>query len=216
LGAGSRCCAAFALERLEPRPSPFPLDLAAARSELEAALQETTEALSQAPRLLALVSAPRLHTATVRHIEVLVLQRQVRIVGMIRSTGGVSKRLFALADAVDPGLALWAGEYLNEELAGLELGSAALRRRFDDPALSAGERAFLELLRPAFTELTAEDEQRLYVGGAASLLGKGGADDVEACQRLLEAPEQRAAILELLGETLGSRKPFVPARLQLA
>jgi heat-inducible transcriptional repressor len=213
--AGYRFYADFLLERLEPRPSPFPLDLAAARSELEAALQGTTEALSQATRLLALVSAPRLQTATVRHIEVLVLQPNVLMVVMITSTGGVSKRLFALADAVDPGLALWAGEYLNEALAGLELGSAALRRRLDDPALSVRERAFLELLRPAFTELTVEEEQRLYVGGAASLLGEVRADELEACQRLLETLEKRAAILELLGETLGSRRPFVRVGVEL-
>jgi heat-inducible transcriptional repressor len=35
------------------------------------------------------------------------------------------------------------------------------------------------------------------------------ADELEACQRLLEALEKRAAILEMLGETLGSRRPFV-------
>ena len=213
--AGYRFYARILLERLEPRPSPFPLALAATRSELEAALQETTETLSQATRLLALVSAPRLQTATVRHIEVLLLQPQVLMVVMITSTGGVSKRLFALADPIDTGLALWAGEYLNEQLAGLELGSAALRRRFVDPALSARERAFLELLRPAFTELTGEDEQRLYVGGAASLLGEVRADELEACQRLLEALEKRAAILELLGETLGSRRPFVRVGVEL-
>ena len=45
------------------------------------------------------------------------------MVVMITSTGGVSKRIFALADPVDTGLALWAGEYLNEQLAGLELGA---------------------------------------------------------------------------------------------
>src|SRR4051794_7080444 len=99
--AGYRFYADSLLERLEPRPSPFPLDLAAARSELEAALQETTETLSQATRLLALVSAPPLQTATVRHIEVLLLQPQVLMVVMITSTGGVSKRLFALAEPVD-------------------------------------------------------------------------------------------------------------------
>jgi heat-inducible transcriptional repressor len=207
--AGYRFYADSLLDRLEPRPSPFPLDLAAARSELESALQETTETLSQATRLLALVSAPPLQAATVRHIEVLVLQPQVLMVVMITSTGGVSKRLFALAEPVDAGLALWAGEYLNEQLAGLELGTAVLRRRFEDAALSPREREILELLRPAFTELTGEAHQRLFVGGAASLLGEVRADELEACQRLLEALEKRAAILEMLGETLGSRRPFV-------
>src|SRR6266581_5022059 len=45
--AGYRLYADLLLERLEPRPGPFPLDLAAARSEVEAALQATTETLSQ-------------------------------------------------------------------------------------------------------------------------------------------------------------------------
>jgi heat-inducible transcriptional repressor len=207
--SGYRYYAASVLERLEPHPSPFPLDLAAARSELEAALQETTETLSQATRLLALVSAPALRTATVRHVEVLVLQSQVLMVVVITSTGGVSKRVFALSEPMDTGLALWAGEYLNERLVGLELGSALLRRRFEDAGLSRQERELLELLRPAFTELGDGPEQRLFVGGAASLLGEVRADELEACQRLLETLEKRAAILELLGETLGSRSPYV-------
>jgi heat-inducible transcriptional repressor len=207
--AGYRFYADSLLERLDPRPSPFPLDLAAARSELEAALQETTETLSQVTRLLALVSAPPLQTATVRHVEVLALQPQVLVVVVITSTGGVSKRLFALAEPVDAGLALWAGEYLNERLAGLELGSSLLRRRFEDSSLARREVEFLELLRPAFTELADGLEQRLFVGGAASLLGEVRADELEACQRMLETLEKRAAILELLGETLSSRRPYV-------
>src|SRR6202162_6016157 len=104
--AGYRFYADSLLERLDPRPSPFPLDLAAARSELEAALQETTETLSQVTRLLALVSAPPPQTATVRHVEVLVLQPQVLMVVVITSTGSVSKRLFALSEPVDAGVAL--------------------------------------------------------------------------------------------------------------
>lgn len=206
---GYRFYADTLLDHLEPRPSPFPLDFAAARSELEAALQETTETLSQATRLLALVSAPALRTATVRHVEVLVLQPQVLMVVVITSTGGVSKRVFALAEPVDTGLILWGGEYLNERLAGLELGSATLRRRFEDPSLARSELEILELLRPAFTELAGGLEQRLFVGGAASLLGEVRADELEACQRLLETLEKRAAILEMLGETIGSRRPYV-------
>ena len=105
------------------------------------------------------------------------------MVVVITSTGGVSKRVFALAEPVDTGLALWAGEYLNERLTGLELGSATLRRRFEDPGLARSELEVLELLRPAFTELTGSLEQRVFVGGAASLLGEVRADELEACQR---------------------------------
>ena len=65
---------------------------------MAAALEAATETLSQVTRLLALVSAPPLQTTTVRHVEVLLLQPQVVMVVVITSTGGVSKRVFALGD----------------------------------------------------------------------------------------------------------------------
>lgn len=213
--AGYRFYADVLLEQLEPRPSPFPLDLAEARSEVESALQTTTETLSQVTRLLALVSAPPLQTTTVRRVEVISLQPQVVMVVVITSTGGVSKQVFALADPLDPGLASWAGEYLNDRLAGLQLGSAALRGRFDDPGLSTRELEFLELIRPAFTDLLGAHEQRLFVGGAATLLGEVRSDEIDAGRRLLEALERRAQILELLGEAIGSRGPIVRVGVEL-
>src|SRR3989441_1943312 len=65
---GYRYYADRLLERLEPRPPSFPLDLTAVRSEVESALQATTEMLSQVTRLLALVSAPPFQAATIRHV----------------------------------------------------------------------------------------------------------------------------------------------------
>src|SRR4029079_12011669 len=93
------------LERLEPNPGPFPLDLSAAQAEVESALQATTEMLSAVTRLLALVSAPPLESATIRHVEVLLLQPQVVMIVVITSTGAVTKRIYAFAAPVDPGLA---------------------------------------------------------------------------------------------------------------
>src|SRR6478735_10010091 len=57
---GYRFYAASVLDRLELRPGAFPLDLTGVRTEVDTALQSTTEALSQVTRLLALVSAPPL------------------------------------------------------------------------------------------------------------------------------------------------------------
>src|SRR5438034_5691961 len=88
---GYRYYADRLLERLEPRPPSFPLDLTAVRSEVETALQATTEMLSQVTHLLALVSAPPLRAATVRHVEVLRLQPQTVVVVVITSAGGVTK-----------------------------------------------------------------------------------------------------------------------------
>src|ERR687888_717243 len=119
---GYRYYADRLLDRLEPRPPSFPLDLTALRSEVESALQATTEMLSRVTRLLALVSAPPLEAATIRHVEVLLLQPTVVVVVAISSTGDVTKRVFAFDESIDPGLANWASEYLNEQLTGVQLG----------------------------------------------------------------------------------------------
>jgi heat-inducible transcriptional repressor len=195
------------LERLEPRPRPLALELQA-RSEVEAALQATTEALAQVSRLLALVSAPPLESATVRHVEVLLLQPQVVIVVVITSTGGVTKRAAAFSEPIDPGLLNWASQYLSERIVGLGLGSNLLRRRLDDPQLSPRELSFLSALRPAFLEAAADD-QRLYVGGTASLLGEARAGGTEDIERVLNVLEKRVSLLEILGEALDPRRPFV-------
>src|SRR6476619_7062971 len=121
------------LRRNEPRASEFALDLHTQRTEVEEALQATTEMLSQVTRLLALVSAPPLEATTVVHVEVLLLQPDVVLVVVITSAGGVTKRTFHFDSPVDTGLAQWAHEYLNETVSGLQLGTALLRRRFDDP-----------------------------------------------------------------------------------
>jgi heat-inducible transcriptional repressor len=206
--SGYRYYADELLGRLEPQPPAFPLDLATTATEVEAALQATTEMLSQVTRLLALVSAPPLESTYVRHVEVLLLQPDLVMVVVITSAGGVSKRLFHFDAPVDPGLAQWAAEYLNETLSGLQLGTGPLRRRFEDPGLSPREREFLAALMPAFVELVSA-EQRLYVGGAADLLGGVRADELEAYRSLFELVEKRAAMLDVLGEPSTSQRPFV-------
>ena len=205
--AGYRLYASEVLDRLEPRPVPFPLDLPS-RSEVGLALETTTEILSQVTHLLALVSAPPLETSTVRHVEVLLLQPQVVLVVVITSTGAVTKRSVAFDETVDPGLVDWAAVYLNERVAGLRLGSHQLRQRFEDRDLTPHERGFLGTLQPAFTELFRA-EQRLYVGGTASLLDDVRIDEIAAYRRLLEVLEHRAALLEILGDAVDPRRPFV-------
>ncbi len=206
---GYRYFARTLLERLEPQPAVFELHLTEARREVEAALQTTTEMLARATRLLALVSAPPLRAETVRHVEVLLLQPEVVMVVVITSAGAVTKRIAAFEQPVDPGLASWARQYLNEQLVGVQLGTQLLRRRLDDPGLSPVEREFVERLRPAFTELVVLDEQRLFIGGAAGLLDEVRDDEVSAYRGLLELLERRRVLLDVLAEALDPRRPFV-------
>src|SRR3954451_23218604 len=130
---GYRLYAGSVLDRLEARPGAFPLDLTTVRREVDSALEATTEMLSRVTRLLALVSAPPLESTTVRRVEVLLLQPDVVMIVVITSTGGVTKDVVAFDRAVDPGLATWAGEYLNDRVAGLTLGASLLRQLLPYP-----------------------------------------------------------------------------------
>ncbi|MCC6223918.1 MAG: heat-inducible transcription repressor HrcA [Thermoleophilia bacterium] len=197
------------LSALEPRPAELQLDLSGARREVDVALQATTDALAHVTHLLALVTAPPLRATVVRRAEVLMLQPSTVVCVVITSTGDVSKHVATFDAPVDPGLADWAREYLNEQVAGLALGARLLRNRFGDPGLSPREREFLAALEPAFTELVERGERAVYVGGTASVMGEFPADDIGAFRNLLEALERRAALLELTRAALVNRKPFV-------
>ena len=194
------------LARPEPRPTEFPLGLEAARAEVEEALQVTSEMLSQVTRLLALVSAPPLRAATVRHVDVIQLQPATVMVVAITSTGGVGKHRFTFGDPVDPGLVTWAGEYLRERLTGVRLRSRLLVRAFEEPSLSPLERAFLAAIRGAFDDV--DEDRQLYVGGAAGLLDELRSEEVGAYRSLIVALEKRAALLDVLAHSIGDDRPF--------
>src|SRR3712207_353950 len=135
--AGYRWFVDHLLPETAPREPEFALPVV--RREIDEALRVTTEQLSQVTELLAIVCAPPVSTATIRHVEVLLLQPQVLMVVVITSTGGVTKRMFTFGSAVDPGLAAWGASYLNEQLVGRPLGARTLRARLADPTLGPAE-----------------------------------------------------------------------------
>jgi heat-inducible transcriptional repressor len=200
----------FYVDRLLPAgPRRAALDLPLVRREVDEAMRVTSETLAQVTNLLAIVSAPPLDTATIRHVEVLLLQPQIAMVVVITSTGGVTKRVLTFDEPVDPGLVAWAGEYLNERLEGYGLGARMLQQRLIDPSLGAHERGFLDAVAPVFAELAAMADDTLYVEGAARLLGAEGAHDFSQVNELLTALERRVALLAVLRTALGERDVLV-------
>lgn len=187
------------------------LGLQLIRREVDEAMRVTSETLSQVTNLLAIVSAPPVDTAVIRHVEVLLLQPQILMVVVITSTGGVTKRVFSFDAPVDPGLASWAAEYLNERLTGVGLGARMLHSRLLDPGLTATERGFLEQLAPVFTDLADTAEDTLYVDGAARLIGEHRVQDLAQINDLMQMLERRATLLGLLRHALA--EPDVLVRI---
>jgi heat-inducible transcriptional repressor len=186
---------------LVPATQP-PLQLQLMRREVAEAMRVTSETLSQVTNLLAIVSAPPLDTATIRHVEVLLLQPQVLMVVVITSTGGVTKRMFTFERPVDSGLAQWAAAFLNERLAGMGLGARMLHARLHDPSLSNTEAVFLEQISPVFTALADTADDTLYVDGAARLIAEHRVQDLTQINELMQMLERRATLLGLLSAAL--------------
>jgi heat-inducible transcriptional repressor len=199
----------YYVDELLPAPRGEALRLELVRREVAEAMRITTETLSQVTNMLAVVTAPPIGTTTIRHIEVLALQPQVLMVVVITSTGGVSKKVFTFDRPVDPGLADWAGAYLNEKLVGMGLGARMLHSRLADPGLAASERTFIEGLAPAFSELADTAEDTLYVDGAHRLLSEERFQDVSQLNVLMEMLERRVSMLELLSAALDTREAYV-------
>ncbi|HMD52499.1 MAG TPA: heat-inducible transcriptional repressor HrcA [Solirubrobacteraceae bacterium] len=208
--AGHRYVVDRMLSSDRPLPAPRPrLELSLIRGEVDEVMRATTETLSQVTNLLAVVSAPSMNSATVRHVEVLALQPQVVLVVVITSTGGVSKVLATFEQPVDPGLVAWAGEYLNERLSGLGLGARMLQQRLIEPSLSQVELAFLERLAPAFGELASDGEDALYLEGTARLFETVQVAGAGPVNELVDLLERRVALLNVLRAALGEAGVYV-------
>ena len=207
--AGQRYVVDRMLSSASPAAQPRPVELSLMRREVEEAMRETTQTLSEVTNLLAVVSAPSAKTATIRHVEVLALQPEVVAIVIITSTGGVSKMLVPFHHAVDAGLVSWAGAYLGERLSGLELGARMVHQRLSESSLSASERAFLDRLGKAFDEAADERSDSIYIDGTAHLFSAGRLTEIGEVEALMNLLERRVAVLEMLHAVLAEPDVYV-------
>ena len=180
-----------------------PLELTVMRREVDEAMRATTEQLSQVTNLLALVTAPPIETATIRRVEVLLLQPQVAMVVVITSTGGVTKRVISYDGPVDSGLGRLGGQLP-------ERGARRHGRWLADGRIQAGgararaSRARLPRHSGARVHRARGDRRRArsFMEGAARLLSEHRFQELSQIAGLMEVLEHRRALLGVLRESL--------------
>ena len=94
----------YFVDRLLPATKAGGVELDLVRREVDEAMRITTETLSQVTNLLAIVSAPPVDTATIRHVEVLGLQPQVVMTVVIVKAMSFVTRLRVKPEAEIEGL----------------------------------------------------------------------------------------------------------------
>jgi heat-inducible transcriptional repressor len=184
------------------------LELSRLRREVDEAMRETTAALAQVTDLVAMATAPAV-VATIHRVEVLLLAPTSVVVIAIASSGDVVRRVFDFDAPVDRGLVEWASSYLNEQLAGLGVGSRMIAGRLEDPGLDPVEAAFVDTLGAAFGQLEQEAGDALYVDGASRLLSEAHLPDLPRADELMTALERRAGMLQMLRSSLDERSVFL-------
>jgi heat-inducible transcriptional repressor len=208
--SGYRCYVDSLLASGLPTPAGgVRLEMTELKREIDTAMRETTTTLAQVTDLMALVTAPPLETATIHRVEALRLQPQVVMVIVITSAGAVSKRLFNFERPVDPGLVEWASSYLNEQLSGMSVGARMIANRLDDPGLGPAERSFVLSLVTAFTDLSEDAANDLYVDGTSRLLSHARDDELPEVDKLMTALEGRANVLGMLRSALDERSVYL-------
>ncbi len=178
-----------------------------ARVEVDQTLRRLADAMSEVTNLLGVVTGPPVASATVRHVEVLLLQPQLVTVVVITSTGDVAKRLFAFDRPVDPGLAEWAAAFLNERVQGLPVGARSIASRLTDPSLGPMELAFVDALSPALMDL--EEDRAVYVSGQARVLTDERRREIAEIDGLMRALEERYALLSVLRGALDGTRTYL-------
>jgi heat-inducible transcriptional repressor len=179
-------------------------------ARIDEALRETTRRLADATGLLAVITAPRPSGAVIRHVEVLQLQANRVVVVVITAAGDVARHVVTTPTPVDPGLVDWAGEYLNERIAGLATGDHRVQARLRHPELAPAELAMLALLAPAFDE-PEEAGQDLHVGGASPDAIARHGSDVQRVLQLVAMLDERRRLLEALRPIVDTTVPALRA-----
>jgi len=171
--------------------------------ELENLLQETTLVLSKLTKSAAMVIAPQLRSSTIKHIDLLELNRGVYLLVIITDTGRVEKRIFEGDATLGGARAGEAQDYLNRLLCGKGLKELEqLEVKAASGFVAGGLQRIIDLVR---TILSEEESERIYWGGTANLMKYFDPDTTGRIEELMEALEKQYLILAMLNEVLVSK-----------
>jgi heat-inducible transcriptional repressor len=171
--------------------------------DVDDVVRRTVRLLAQITQQVAIVQYPVLSSATVRLVEVLILNPGRGLVILVNSAGRVDQRPIDFGAVTDGQLADLRGR-LNAAVVGLSTSAAVdkLSIMLDDlpPELQAPGAAVIACLLDL---ITADPSTRVVVGGVPNLTRFG--DQFETTVKpVLEALEEQVVLLRLLGEAGGA------------
>ncbi|HSU71561.1 MAG TPA: heat-inducible transcriptional repressor HrcA [Micrococcaceae bacterium] len=169
-------------------------------NDLDDVLDRTVRTLAHLTNQVAVVQYPRMATATVRHIEFVLLAPQQVLIVLILATGKVEQRVIDVGQPLDEEtLAQLRGRYLSTA-GGSILGTLPQTLAAVVPQLAPQLRAPAQRLTDGLVQLAAAArEDRIVLAGTANL-ARSNVDFPLSIGPVLDALEEQVVMLRLLSE----------------
>jgi heat-inducible transcriptional repressor len=168
---------------------------------VDAVLSQASHVVSQASRHVGFALRPAHHTAVFDRVEFVPLTSTRLLVVIVARGGHVIQKVIDIGEPLDAMELRQAANYLNAEFAGLPLHrarEAVLERMAEERSLY--DRLVARAIRLASSSFTdLDDDDALYVDGAASLLSDAGMT-LETLQALLRMIEEKQRLVHVLNE----------------
>ena len=200
----------FYVDMLKEQPRPSGRDaeaierlFAAQTREIEGLFQEASVLLSRLTHTTAIVFAPFSAADALRHVDLVRLSDQRVMLIVVTAKGQVGRQLLRLSRPVTGDTVERVEAFINRSIAGLTVDridtTAVVGRGKFGSAGASLMRGALDAVR----EYMGSIEERVFIGGAANIVGGAGA---EWAQTLLEAMEKQYFILDLLKDLMRERR----------
>ena len=180
------------------------------RWELEEALRNTAQLLSDLTRDAAIVFAPSLDRSVVRHVELVSLAGDRVMLVLVTDAGRVENHVVWSPGSADDVMLEQAADMLNRIVVDVALDQVA-------PTIAdAIERFPLELrdtvsavAKVLAEEVTATESERVFLEGTSNIVDEQKFSDLETVRQVIDALEHRRWVLEILAEEVASGRATV-------
>lgn len=176
------------------------------RWELEDALRNTAELLSSLTKSAAVVFAPAMESASVRHVELVGLAPGRAMLVVVSDAGRVFNHPLKLSETIDDVQLEQAAHMLNRLILGQPLDRAAASIAASTDHFPLELRDAVATVAGALTEEFAQrDTERVFLEGASNIVDEQKFADLETVRQVIGALEHRRLLLEVLAEAVSEQ-----------
>jgi heat-inducible transcriptional repressor len=176
--------------------------------EMEELMQETSLLLARLTSYIAVVLAPVLRKSTLKHIDLVALSSYDVLIVLITDTGRVVKGTLTFGKPVNMQELAEVEKQLNTALKGKGV-SEIEEERAKLTESSVPNRWVIEQVIEEITNILANEQERVFLGGTSSILHQPEFEDLQKVQSLLSTLERGYLLLKLLEDAFKTKKVLV-------